>query len=135
MSQPDMPMIAAAHRVARFIETGDEALLAGAFAERVTIVENFAPFLFEGPDAVANWAREMRAHAEGLSELKHDFGPAHDFSRAGDEVYFSLPTTWRGVTRGRPFTETGGWAFVLVGEDSAWRVRAYAWAVTGFEFG
>jgi hypothetical protein len=123
-------MIAAARRVARYIETLDLTLPARTFASgNVTIVENFPPYLFEGPLAVGAWAKEMRAHLAGITKLRHSFGRAHDFSRSGDQVYFSLPTIWRGIIRGKPFTESGGWAFVLTKQKGVWRVRGYGWAV------
>ena len=123
-------MIAAARRVARTIETLDRTLPARTFATRnVTIIENFAPYLFEGPGAVGAWSKAMRAHLAGITALRHSFGRAHDFSRTGDQVYFSLPTTWRGIVRGKPFTEKGGWAFVLTKQKGVWRVRGYGWAV------
>jgi len=129
-------MLAAAERVARFFETRDEAVLQGAFASSgVTIVENFAPFVFEGAGAVGAWTAGMKAHLAGLEGLRHEFGPAQDFTVDGGVAYFSLPTTWRGVARGAPFAERGGWSFVLVGEGGAWRVRAYGWAVTGYDRG
>ena len=128
--KPDAEMMAAAQRVASFIAAGGGTSLEGIFAERdVTIVENFAPFVFEGSDAVATWSKLMRAHLDGITALRHHFGDAFDFSRSGDEVYFSLPTTWRGLNRGKPFSESGGWAFVLTREEGAWRVLAYGWAV------
>jgi hypothetical protein len=126
-------MLAAAERLARFLETRDEALLTDAFARSgVVIVENFAPFVFEGPGAVAAWTAGMQAHLAGLEGLRHAFGPAQDFKHDGDVAYFSLPTTWRGASRGQAFEETGGWSFVLAREAGEWRVRAYGWAVTGY---
>jgi hypothetical protein len=136
MESPDVEMMVPIEAVARFIESGGTASLATVFVDGpVTMVENFAPFVFEGEGAVAAWTAGMRDHAVGLTGLSHAFGPAHDFGRAANEVYFSLPTTWKGVTRGRAFTETGGWSFVLRRLNDAWRVRAYGWAVTGVSFG
>jgi hypothetical protein len=130
--QPDAAMIAAAERVAAIIETSGVASPKGAFADHnVTIIENFAPYVFEGSDAVERWSEQMRAHLAGATALRHTFGRAQDFSRAGDEVYFSLPTTWRGLAHGKPFVEHGGWAFVLTRQGGLWRVRSYGWAVTG----
>ena len=117
----------------RFMATGDDAGLEGAFAsEDLVIVENFAPFVFEGAGAFERWRDGFRRHAEGggLSELRHSFGPAQDISLDGDTAYFVLPTTWTGKAHGHPFSEDGGWAFVLVRDQDRWRIRGYAWAVT-----
>ena len=96
------------------------------------IVENFAPFLFEGADAFVRWRAGFYDHVDrdGLSELKHSFGQAQDFARDGDRVFFILPTTWAGRSHGRAFSEDGGWAFVLEPDAGRWRILSYAWAVT-----
>jgi len=100
----------------------------------VCIVENFAPFVFCGSDAVQAWDSGFRAHAaeEGLTELSVQFDAAHDFAVAADRAYFSVPTTWRGRTHGHRFEEHGAWAFVLTREAGAWRVLAYGWGVTRY---
>ncbi len=127
---PDAAMLAPVAKIARFIAGGGEENLS-AFAERgVAILENFAPYLFTGPDAVARWAAGMRAHAQTLSSMQHSFGQAQDFTADGDTAYFSLPTRWRGASKGVAFEEDGGWAFVLIRQGGEWRVRNYAWAVT-----
>jgi hypothetical protein len=129
--QPDPQMIAAVERVARFIETGGKTSSSDIFATKgVTIIENFPPYQFSGTGAVESWARQMRAHLMGVTELRHRFGQAYDFSRVGDQAYFSLPTTWQGLDHGKPFIEEGGWAFVLEKQGNDWRVSGYGWAVT-----
>lgn len=119
--------------LAGFMARGDEAGLEDAFAaEGVVIVENFAPFVFAGPDAFARWRDGFREHVERdeLSGLEHRFGEAQDFAREGGRTYFVLPTTWTGASHGRPFSEDGGWAFVLEDHEGRWRILSYAWAVT-----
>ncbi|MGE0623177.1 MAG: hypothetical protein AB7O54_11205 [Pseudomonadales bacterium] len=127
---PSPAMLAPIEKIARFMETGEEGYLTGFAEEGVSIIENFAPYLFSGPDAVARWAVEMRAHVGAISGLNHRFGPVHTFSSDGDIAYLSLPTNWTGTVDGRTFDEDGGWAFVLVNEQNEWRVRNYGWAVT-----
>ena len=126
-------MMAAVEQVARFMATGDDALLEQAFADtNVTIIENFAPYIFQGPGAVQRWAELFKTHATGLANLQVSFGEAHDFSVDGELAYFSLPTTWTGSTKGRKFSEDGGWAFVLARHGAGWRVQNYGWAVTRY---
>jgi hypothetical protein len=130
LMQIDSEMMAAAERLALFLESGAAGVPDGIFAdEGVTIVENFPPYVFAGPDAVARWTVEMRAHLEGITGLRHVFDEVHDFSQTGDEAYFALRTRWSGVNRGKPFEETGGWAIVLTRRSGEWRVRGYGWAV------
>jgi hypothetical protein len=127
---PPATMMAPVEKIAHFIATGDDADLS-AFADRgVVIVENFAPYLFEGPGAVQRWANGMRIHTAATDALQHSFGPAIDFSTDGDRAYFSLPTHWTGRAGSTPFSEDGGWSFVLVRQKSEWRVLSYGWAVT-----
>jgi hypothetical protein len=126
-------MLAPIEALARFVAAGDETGLQDAFSsEGVVVVENFAPFVFEGSDAFACWRDGFRKHVDrdGLSELQWRFGPAQDFAHEGGTAYFVLPTTWTGKSHGRAFSEDGGWAFVLDRDAGRWRIRSYAWAVT-----
>jgi hypothetical protein len=125
-------MMAPVQAVAQFMAALDSAHLEGVFADDPTIVENFAPYIFQGLDAALRWQDGFRGHAATLRDLKVAFGEPQDFRRTGDIVYFVLPTRWTGLTRGKPFEEDGGWAFVLARRGEAWRITCYAWAVTDF---
>jgi hypothetical protein len=128
--QPDATMLAPIEKIVRFMEAGDDAGLSGFADSGVAIIENFAPFLFDGNDAVSRWSAEMRAHLADVTGLKHTFGPVQNFAVDGDLVFLSLPTHWTGISNGRRFDEDGGWAFVLVKKQGEWRVKNYGWAVT-----
>ena len=130
---PDRSMMAAVERLVRFMAARAEGDLSGVFADTdVTIIENFAPYVFQGASAVQDWARGFRAHAANLAQLKASFGAAQDFGVDGARAYFSLPTNWTGTSNGRQFSEHGGWAFVLMQHGREWRVQAYGWAVTAY---
>ena len=133
-SRPDRSMMAAVESLARFMAARAEGDPAGLFADTdVAIIENFAPYVFQGASAVQEWARGFAVHATGLAQLKPSLGAAQDFSVDGARAYFSLPTNWTGTSNGRHFSEDGGWAFVLMRDAGAWRVQAYGWAVTRYK--
>ncbi len=131
--EPSPEMMVPVKKIADFIVTADNANLSAFASHNVVIVENFAPYVFVGPDAVQRWAEDMRAHAKGLDGLAYRFGPAQNFSITGDRAYFSLPTQWTGRAQATSFVEDGGWSFVLVNENGSWRVLAYGWSVTRLE--
>ena len=133
---PDTAMMAGPENLARFIETADELRLGGVFSDSgVTILENFPPHLFKGARGLRQWRTLMRRHLEGVEHLHHSFGPPQDFSQTGDLVFFSVPTVWTGIDHGKPFTEHGGWSFLLVRQGRDWRVQAYAWSVVMVSMG
>lgn len=128
---PDAEIIAPIERIARFMETLDSQFLNDTFASgEVVLIENFPPYIFEGRDAVARWAKGFAEHAKNIRDLRHSFGDAQDFQLDGELAFLSLPTTWRGTIGASSFIETGGWAFVLLKDAGSWRVRNYGWAVT-----
>ena len=131
--QPTDDMMAPVQDLARSMAKGDGSGLDEVFVEDgAVILENFAPFLFVGICAVSRWSDMFQRHVivDELSELQWRFGEAQDFAQEDDVAYFVLPTTWTGKSHGRPFSEDGGWAFVLEEAGGRWRIRSYAWAVT-----
>lgn len=135
---PSAAMMAPVRQLAAFMSTLPTGTHATMFATHdVCIVENFAPFVFKGRNAVARWESGFRAHAAELTDLAASFDAAHDFSAAGNRVYFALPTTWTGRDGGRPFEEHGVWAFVLEKASAAaghatWRIVGYGWGVSAY---
>jgi hypothetical protein len=133
MTEPLVPeLLEPIEKVARFIETGDRSLLSAFASQGVVILENFAPHLFEGEDAVERWSQKILAWHAPPSDLglKHRFGPPQDLRVQAELAFVSLPTHWTISQAGDSFEEDGGWAFVLVREAGEWRVRCYGWAVT-----
>jgi hypothetical protein len=131
----DPALLVPIEKVARFIETADESLLSAFASKGVVIIENFAPHLFEGEDAVKRWSQKILSWHKPPSDLvlKHKFGSPQDLSVHDDLAFLSLPTHWTISEKGNSFEEDGGWAFVLVNEEGEWRVRSYGWAVTYIE--
>jgi hypothetical protein len=133
--QPTAAMMEPVHGLVTFMSTLRRGEQPTVFARRgLCILENFAPYLFCGQQAAADWSAGFRSHAADgkLENLVATFGDAHDFSRSGKRAYFSLPTTWTGLTGGKHFEEHGAWSFVLVQENVGWRIVGYGWGVTAY---
>ncbi len=136
--QPTAAMMQPVTTLVAFMSTLRPAEHPAVFARHgLCIVENFPPFVFCGPHAAAEWEAGFRAHAGDLSGLNAAFGEAHDLTESGGRVYFSLPTTWTGLTQGRHFEEHGAWSFVLErqgsgSQDASWRIVGYGWGVTDY---
>jgi hypothetical protein len=133
--QPTAAMMEPVQGLVSFMSTlrrGEQPMV---FSRRgLCIIENFAPYIFCGLQAAANWSAGFRAHAaqDELKGLAATFGEAHDFSQSGKRVYFSLPTTWTGLTHGKHFEEHGSWSFVLEQENAGWRIAGYGWGVSAY---
>lgn len=133
--QPTAAMLEPVHGLVTFMSSLRRGEQPTVFARRgLCIIENFAPFLFCGLEAAASWSAGFRAHAaaDDLKNLAATFGEAHDFKLSGKRAYFSLPTTWTGLTHGKRFEEHGAWSFVLQEEDAGWRIVGYGWGVTAY---
>ncbi len=128
---PDKAMMESVTALANYMAHVNGAVLPKVFVnDGLTIVEDFAPFIFTGEDAAAQWDRGYRQHAIPLRDLKFSFGPPNAFERTGDRVYFVLPTTWSGIYKDRQFEEHGAWSFVLKNTAGQWRILAYGWGAT-----
>lgn len=92
-------LMAGPEALARFLETGNQALLDGVFStgEDVTILENFPPYGFHGQQGLAQWRALMSRHVATMEELTHTFEPPQDvavslLTEGGDVAHFTLPT-------------------------------------------
>jgi hypothetical protein len=131
---PDQDMMAPVTALASYMAHVEGAVLPQVFVENgLTIVEDFAPYVFAGKDATAQWDSGFRKHAVPLKDLTFTFGPVHDFERTEDRVFFVLPTTWRGIYKDRQFEEHGAWSFVLINVGGQWRILAYGWGATDLQ--
>lgn len=131
----DPALLAPIEKVVRFLETGDVSLLSAFAKKGVVILENFPPHLFEGEDSVKRWSEKILSWHEPPSDLvlKHRFDSVQDLRVGEDQAFLSLSTHWTISEDGETFEEDGGWAFMLVKEESEWKVKSYGWAVTNIE--
>lgn len=124
--------VSTASNIMLFMESRDDAFLKNIFAPDVVMMDSFAPYVFDGQNAVQNWADGFKAHASNLTDLHHQFGDPQEFSMKEDRAFVSIPVTWEGKTKGVPFHETGGMALTFEHKSGQWKISHYAWAATSY---
>ena len=128
--------------VTDFIRTFVEAVNRGeidtalaAFADDACIVEDLAPFRWQGPGAGGEWLAAMGANAArlGVDAIHMALGDPMRIEVEGPNAYAVWPGT---VTLGRAgdtLQEKGVLTFVLRASDGAWSISALTWSGSRME--
>ena len=101
-------------------------------APQVSIIDDFAPHIWQGPTACADWVAALAVYEkqEGIS------GDVLTLSKkpwqvvvTGDRAYVVVPTTYTYLQKGKPVVEANSvWTFALQKLSANWRITAWAWA-------
>ena len=95
----------------------------------ITIVDEFAPHLWTGPNAAHEWADAYDQHAKatGVTDGKVAYGRPTRTEVEGDVAYLVMPTVYLYKERGKPMREEGQMTFVLNRQSGAWKIRGWTW--------
>lgn len=114
---------------------GDTKTALATCASPASIIDEFAPHLWQGPNACADWARDLDASdkAAGISGGIVTLGRPWTLTitNEGDSsyAYVVVPTTYAYKLHGKLQVESGSvWTLTLKKTDAGWRITAWAWA-------
>lgn len=113
--------------------TGDTKSAFAAYAAgEITIIDEFAPHLWQGTHAPQDWAAAYDKHsaATGVSDGNVTYGAPIVSNIEGDAAYVIIPTVYNYKEKGTAITEPGKMAFVLHLESGEWKIRAWTWTGT-----
>ena len=124
------PMAAIQQYIDAFNRT-DVTTMAATCAPDATILDGLAPHSWPGPNACADWYRdvEIAGQHEGASDYFIKLAdPAH-LDVKGDSAYAVFPATMTFKVHGKQITQTGStWTVALRKLPEGWRIAAWAWA-------
>ena len=110
---------------------GDEKAGVATCASPASVVDDFAPHLWQGPTACADWAKAFDAEAarEGMTDGIVTIGtPRHD-EVTGNVAYVVVPATFAYKLKGKPVVERGNvFTAVLKKTSAGWHIAAWTWA-------
>jgi hypothetical protein len=110
---------------------GDTKSAFAAYATgNITIVDEFAPHLWTGPNAAHEWAAAYDKHAAatGVTDgiVKYEAPTRTEIE--GDLAYVIVPTVYLYKEHGKAFTEEGQITCVLHAEKGEWKIRSWVWS-------
>jgi ketosteroid isomerase-like protein len=110
--------------------TGDVKTAYAAYAPgTITIIDEFAPHRWVGPNAAHEWAADYDKHATatGVTDglVKYDL-PTRSVVD-GDTAYVIIPALYTYKEHGQPMAEEGQMTFVLHAETAGWKIQGWTW--------
>ncbi len=128
-SGPDPEVMATVHAALGAGLSGDIRRLRDQYAPGCTFIDEFAPFLWAGPNAIdgyfASGARmyQETQHGEGETTV----APPAFIYVSGDRAFVVEPLSGTATVRGRPYAQRGSFAFTLARTDGRWRITSQTW--------
>jgi len=121
--------LAAVHAYVEDFNKGDTAAANALCTGQSTIIDDFAPHIWQGATACADWAAafDAAAKAQGITDPKVMTGKPKTLSAKGDRAYAVLPAKYSYKQHGKPVNEAGLFTFALQKADAGWRIAGWAW--------
>lgn len=110
--------------------TGDVKSAYAAYATgTITIIDEFAPHRWIGPNAAHQWAADYDKHAAatGVTDGVVKLGEPTRSVVDGDSAYVIVPGLYTYKEKGKATAEEGQFAFVLRGGPSGWKISGWTW--------
>ena len=112
------------------VNRGDQPAALAHLAPDVTIVEDVAPYCWQGPGAGAEWMYAMWQNGQrtGLTEIHMALGAAGRIELEGDRVYAVLPGLLSLSGSGGAERSDGTLTFALRRTGESWQIAAFTWS-------
>ncbi len=114
------------------INAGNESSWNSAHTADAVILDNIAPYRWDGPGASAKWWAAFGTWMKTNNMTKpHITHQAIQFwEQTGNRAYMVVPTIFTAVQNGKPLTQTGTLTIVLVKMGAAWKAAGWTWGTT-----
>ncbi len=112
------------------LDKGDIDRAAGAMTPDATMIDEFPPHAWSGPDAFKRWLADFAASntAAHVTGGKVKLGDPIVAEANGDVAYLVVAASETYKQNGVRMAETARMVFALRRTDGAWKIAAWAWA-------
>jgi ketosteroid isomerase-like protein len=122
-------VLAPIYAVLSAAQSGDLKRVREQYAPSITIMDEFAPFMWSGANALTAYfasygrmAKETKMTDSKVSARQPKFAYV-----AGTRAYVLVPITVTAKVGGKPYTETGSLAFTLQETHAGWKIATQTW--------
>ncbi|HEY0437137.1 MAG TPA: nuclear transport factor 2 family protein [Phenylobacterium sp.] len=125
------PVIAVINRMTDAVNHGDAATAFAAFTPAPMIVEDLAPFRWQGPGAPQAWLEGMGANAQahGITTINMKLSPPTRVDVGADHAYAIVPGRLSyGLKDGHSEHADGLLTFVLLQSGGEWKIDSLIWS-------
>ena len=110
--------------------TGDFKTLAAVHVASPSIIDEFPPHHWSGPDAISGWgadfAKDSAAH--GDTDAKLTIVKVNRVTSNADHAYAVVATDYTFKRKGVPMTEHGSISYALDHTPDGWRIASWAYS-------
>ena len=111
------------------VNRGDHTGALAGLTDDVSIVEDLAPYRWQGPDAGSDWLEAMSDNAQrnGITSISMNLRNATRVEIEGEYAYAIVPgvLTYGG---GSPRQADGLLTFAMIEQEGRWMIRSFAWS-------
>jgi hypothetical protein len=118
------------HALAAF-NRGDLKTWAAACASSSSIVDDFAPYEWQGPTACTDWATAYAAFSKkaGITAGVVTLGAPRHVAVGAGRAYLVFPATYTYKQKGKPMKQSGAvFTLALAKTGAGWQITGWAWA-------
>lgn len=125
-------VMAPVHQFVDGFNKGDAKTAVATCAEQTSIIDDFAPYRWDGEGACVAWAKAYDdwAKKNGVTDGVVTLAKPRYIEVGGDTAYVVVPAGFEGKQNGKPMKrETGApWTLVLHKGASGWLITAWTWS-------
>ncbi len=130
---PDAELMVPIHQFIDGFNKGDQKSGAAAFARgSVSIIDEVAPHLWLGENALQAWSRDLAANdkRQGISDQMVTLGEPTRAIAEGNRGYVVVPATLTYKERGVAMRESAQMTYALKKGEHGWKISGWTWAGT-----
>jgi len=122
--------LAPVHQFIDAVNKGDMKGAGAAYTQSPSIIDEFAPYHWQGPTAYADWqaAFESKSKAQGMTDPVMTLLKPTRVVVTGDQAYAVVPALYDFRLKGITIREHGTFSFALAKTAEGWRISAWGWA-------